>query len=57
MRNYKRKTEKGKIPADTILRAVKIVINVGRSINSVAKDFLISQKMLERCQKSKIIIK
>lgn len=48
MRNYKRKTERGKISADTILRAVRIVINEGRSVNSVAKDFLIPQKTLDR---------
>jgi len=57
MRNYKRKTENGKIPADTILRAVKIVKNEGRSINSVAKDFLIPQKTLERyVKKAKLLL-
>lgn len=48
MRTYKRKTEKGKTPADTIQRAVTIVLNEGRSVNSVAKDFLIPQKTLQR---------
>lgn len=48
MRTYKRKTERGKTSADTIQRAVLIVLNDGRSVNSVAKDFLIPQKTLQR---------
>lgn len=48
MRTYKRKSEKGTTPADIIQRAVTIVLNENRSVNSVAKDFSISQKTLHR---------
>ncbi|KAJ8943075.1 hypothetical protein NQ314_009834 [Rhamnusium bicolor] len=48
MRTYKRKTDKGKTPPDVMLRAVQMVINEGRSVNSVAKDFTIPQKTLDR---------
>ncbi|KAJ8928692.1 hypothetical protein NQ314_018702 [Rhamnusium bicolor] len=48
MRTYKRKTDKCKTPPDVMLRAVQMVINEGRSVNSVAKDFTIPQKTLDR---------
>uniref|UniRef100_A0A6P7F2K4 Uncharacterized protein LOC114325922 n=1 Tax=Diabrotica virgifera virgifera TaxID=50390 RepID=A0A6P7F2K4_DIAVI len=48
MRTYQRKSDKGKTALDIMQRAVSTVLNNGRSVNSVAKDFLIPQKTLHR---------
>lgn len=48
MRDCKRKTDKGKIPQDILLRAVNLVKNEGRSIRSVANDFDIPFKIFNK---------
>ncbi|KAJ8962966.1 hypothetical protein NQ314_005683 [Rhamnusium bicolor] len=48
MRTNKRKIEKGKTPADTTQRAIRLVLNEGMAGNNIAKHFLIPQKTLHR---------
>lgn len=48
MRKYKRKSNRGQTATDAMERAVRTVITEGKSVTSVAKDFLIAQKTLHR---------
>lgn len=48
MRNYVRKTERGKTPIDVIERAVDMVLNEGKKITSVGIMFNIPRRSLKR---------
>lgn len=48
MRNYKRKTDRGKTPPDVMLRAARTVKWGKRSILSVAKEFNIPERTLNK---------
>lgn len=48
VRNYKRKTDKGRTPEDVMNRAVKMVLNDKCSRKSVSDDFNIPVKTLSR---------
>ncbi len=52
-RTYKRKSTRGKTPADVMMRAVDAVINQKKSIRSVAEDFSICHVTLMRYVKKK----
>lgn len=52
VRNYKRKTDRGQIPKDTILLAISEVNTKKRSVRSVSEEFGIPRKTLGRyCKK------
>lgn len=53
MRNYIRKTERGKTPIDVIERAVDMVLNEGKKITSVGIMFNIPRRSLRRYVDSK----
>lgn len=54
VRNYKRKTERGKVPEETMLKAVLEVKYKKRSVRAVSQEFGIPRKTLGRyCEKFK----
>lgn len=52
VRNYKRKSDRGRVSEDVMKRAVKMVLNEKHSRKSVSDDFSIPIKTLSRyCKK------
>lgn len=53
VRNFKRKTENGKVPPDVLLRAARLVKLNGSSIRRAAQDFKVNYRTLARyCKKN-----
>lgn len=53
VRNFKRKTENGKVPPDVLLRAARLVKLNGSSIRRAAQDFKVNYRTLARYCKKK----